>query len=175
MHSNIYLIGFMGCGKSTISECLYREYGKKQIEMDEEIEKTEGTSISEIFEKKGEEYFRDLETDLLKKLSGCENLVVSCGGGVPMREINVKEMKKNGKIVLLQAKPETIFQRVKESHHRPLLEGNMNVSYIANLMEKRQKRYMQAADFCVETDGRSASEISREIMEKVEYQTERDE
>ena len=167
MDSNIYLIGFMGCGKSTISECLYREYGRKQIEMDEEIEKAEGTSITEIFEKKGEEYFRSLETDLLKKLSCCENLVVSCGGGVPMREINVKEMKKSGKIVLLQAKPETVYQRVKNDHHRPLLEGNMNVGYIAELMEKRQKQYRKAADFSVETDGRSASEISREIMEKI--------
>lgn len=169
MDINIYLIGFMGCGKSTISECLYKEYGKKQIEMDEEIERTEGISISEIFEKKGEEYFRNLETSLLKKLSKCKNLVVSCGGGVPMREINVKEMKRNGKIVLLQAKPETIYQRVKDSHHRPLLEGNMNVEYIAELMGKRQKQYFQAADFYVETDGRSASEISREIIEKVKF------
>lgn len=169
MDSNIYLIGFMGCGKSTISDCLYREYGKKQIEMDEEIEKTEGITISEIFDKKGEEYFRNLETDLLKKLSGCENLVVSCGGGAPMRENNVKEMKKSGKVVLLRAKPETIYQRVKDAHHRPLLEGNMNVAYIAELMEKRQKQYSDAADFSVDTDGRSASEISREIMEKIKY------
>lgn len=169
MAHNIYLIGFMGCGKSTVSGCLYREYGKKQIEMDEEIEKAEGISISEIFKKKGEEYFRSRETELLKKLGCCENLVVSCGGGVPMREINVKEMKKNGKVVLLQAKPETIYQRVKHAHHRPLLEGNMNVGYIAELMEKRRKQYMKAADISVETDGRSASDISREIMEKIKY------
>lgn len=164
---NIYLIGFMGCGKTTVSECLHREYGKRQIEMDEEIEKMEGTSISDIFAKKGEEYFRNLETNLLKKFSCCENLVVSCGGGVPMRECNVKEMKGNGKIVLLLAAPDTVYERIKDCHDRPLLEGHMNVAYISELMKKRKKQYMLAADFAVQTDGRSASDICKEIIQKL--------
>lgn len=164
---NIYLIGFMGCGKSTVSNYLHEEYKRKQIEMDEEIQREEGMSISQIFEQKGEAYFRALETKLLHRLREEENYVVSCGGGVPMREENVKEMKKNGKVILLLAKPETIYERVKDCHDRPLLEGNMNVEYIKGLMEQRNEKYQAAADVCVHTDEREISEICREIMEYV--------
>ncbi|HJB28920.1 MAG TPA: shikimate kinase [Candidatus Blautia faecavium] len=165
---NIYLIGFMGCGKTTVSNYLHKEYNRKQIEMDEEIQKEEGMSISEIFSQKGEAYFRELETKLLRRLGREENFVVSCGGGVPMRETNVKEMKQNGKIVLLLAEPETIYERVKSSHNRPLLEGHMNVEYIAGLMEKRREKYQAAADVCVYTDGREVSEICREILKRTD-------
>ena len=91
---NIYLIGFMGSGKSFVSDAMEKIYQKKKIEMDEEIQKAEGMSISEIFRKKGESYFRALETALLCRLGKENNFVISCGGGVPMREENVTEMKK---------------------------------------------------------------------------------
>ena len=76
-------------------------------------------SISDIFEVYGEQYFRDLETNLLIEMQSRTNVVISCGGGTPMRECNVVEMKKNGRVVLLTAKPETILDRVKDSHDRP--------------------------------------------------------
>lgn len=170
---NIYLIGFMGCGKTTISEGFHMEYHREQVEMDARIQEEEKMPISQIFDLRGEEYFRSLETELLERLSKRENLVVSCGGGVPMRECNVKEMKKNGVVVLLLASPQTIYDRIKDTHVRPLLEGNMNVSYIEQLMDKRKEKYQAAADFSVNTDGRSVTEICREIMEKVN-QMERD-
>lgn len=164
---NIYLIGFMGCGKSTVSACLHSKYGKKQVEMDERIETEQGKSISEIFAQEGEMYFRGLETDLLNRLSRENNLVVSCGGGVPLRRENVAAMKKNGRVVLLLASPETVYQRVKDFHNRPLLEGNMNVEYIKGLMEARREAYEEAADFSVSTDHKSAEEISGEILRKL--------
>ncbi len=154
----------MGSGKSTVSRCLCDEYGYEGLEMDEEIVRREGMTIPEIFAQKGEACFREMETELLRELNDRTELVVSCGGGVPMRECNVREMKKNGRIVLLAAKPETILGRVKGSHSRPLLEGNMNVEYIRELMEKRKPKYEAAADFAIETDRRSAEEISREIL-----------
>lgn len=83
-----------------------------------------------------------------------------------MREVNVREMKKNGKVILLTAKPETILERVKDSHDRPLLENNKNVDYIANLMEQRWEKYQAAADIIIETDGKSAFEICEEIIAK---------
>lgn len=85
-----------------------------------------------------------------------------------MRERNVKEMKKNGRVVLLTAKPETILERVKDDHNRPLLEGKKNVEYIAELMEKRREKYQAAADLIVETDGRTAEEICGEIIRKLQ-------
>ena len=79
-------------------------------------------SISDIFAVYGEEYFRNLETDLLVELQEKSNVIISCGGGTPLRDNNVAEMKKNGRVVLLTAKPETIYERIRNSHDRPLLE-----------------------------------------------------
>lgn len=85
-----------------------------------------------------------------------------------MRPENVELMKKSGVIVLLTALPETIYRRVKDNHDRPLLEGHMNVDYIRDLMEQRRPRYEAAADLTVQTDGKSGSEICREIVEKLD-------
>ena len=157
----------MGAGKSTIARYLHRKYGMKWLEMDKEIERKQGMSISEIFRLKGEEYFRGLETDLLLSLEGKEHTVVSCGGGVPLRDCNVEAMKKSGVIVFLTARPETILQRVKDSHDRPLLEGHKDVAYIAELLAGRQKKYEAAAELLAATDGRSAEEIGEEIYRRV--------
>lgn len=162
---NIVLIGFMGSGKSTISAELHRLFGMDVIEMDQVIAEREGMRISEIFEVHGEEYFRNLETELLRELQNRKGVVISCGGGVPMRDENVVEMKKNGKVVLLTASPETILDRVKNNHDRPLLENNKNVDFIADLMKKRKSKYEAAADIVIQTDGKSASAICEEIIQ----------
>ena len=96
---NIFLIGFMGAGKSTIARELQRAYGMRLIEMDEQIEAQEGMPISELFAVHGEAYFRQLETELLEGLQQETDTVVSCGGGVPMRECNVEAMRKSGRMV----------------------------------------------------------------------------
>lgn len=164
---NIVLIGFMGCGKSTISGCLRRMFAMKTVEMDQIISEREGLSIPEIFEVHGEEYFRNLETNLLIELQSEKNVVISCGGGVPMRERNVAEMKKNGRVILLTAKPETIYERVRDDHNRPLLEGHKTVAYIAELMEKRREKYEAAADLRIETDGKNETEICEELVKRL--------
>lgn len=164
---NIFLIGFMGVGKSTVSKALQRMFAMDVVEMDEIIAKRNGMSISEIFELHGEEYFRNEETELLRESREKKNMIVSCGGGVPMRQVNVDEMKKSGKVVLLTANPETILEHVKHSHDRPLLENNKNVDYIAELMEKRREAYEAAADIVIATDGKSVYDICEEIITKV--------
>ena len=164
---NIVLIGFMGAGKSTISAFLRDALAMDVVEMDQVIAERERMSISDIFEKHGELYFRDLETKLLVELQEKTNTVVSCGGGVAMRECNVTEMKKNGKVVLLTAKPETILERVENNHDRPLLENNKTVAYIAELMEKRREKYEAAADMIIETDGKSAQKICEEMIQRL--------
>ncbi len=164
---NIVLIGFMGSGKSTISGCLSQMLGMETVEMDQIISKREGMSISEIFEVHGEEYFRNLETGLLIEMQSKKNAVISCGGGTPMRESNVAEMKKNGRVVLLTAKPETIYERVKDSHDRPLLEHNKNTAFISQLMESRREKYEAAADLILETDGKDRLAVCREMVQKL--------
>ncbi|MBQ8280116.1 MAG: shikimate kinase [Roseburia sp.] len=164
---NIFLIGFMGSGKSTIAKVLSEKLGVEQVEMDEMIVQEQGMPITEIFEKFGEEHFRDIETDLVRRLQEKDGVVVSCGGGAVLREANREMMKKSGAIVLLTAKPETILERVKHSTNRPILNGNMNVEYIAGLMEKRRACYEDAADFVIETDDKSREEICDEILTKL--------
>ena len=164
---NLMLIGFMGAGKSTVAKYLNEAYGMEIVEMDQWIEEREGMKISEIFAKHGEPYFRNLETGLLIELQEKKNVIISCGGGVPMREENVREMKKNGRTVLLTATPETILARVQDNDDRPLLHGNKNVEFIRDMMEKRREKYEAAADLKVATDGKTAQEIGEEIMTRL--------
>lgn len=164
---NIVLIGFMGAGKSTISEYLSTVFDMKLVEMDQVIAEREEMSIPDIFDTYGEEYFRNLETNLLKELQTGQKCVISCGGGVALRSENVVEMKKNGRVVLLTARPETIYERVKDSNDRPILNGNKNVEFIADMMEKRREKYEAAADVVVHTDNKTILQICEELISKL--------
>ena len=166
---NIFLIGFMGVGKSTVSDYLSKILASPQVEMDQVIVNKEHMSINKIFEEYGEEYFRNCETNLLIELQKKNNQIVSCGGGVAMREINVREMKKNGRVVLLTASPETILERVKDSDERPLLRGRKNTEYISELMEIQRPKYRAAADIIVDTDHKNVEEIAEEIVGKLTH------
>ena len=166
---NIFLIGFMGVGKSTVSDYLSKILASPQVEMDQVIVNKEHMSINKIFEEYGEEYFRNCETNLLIELQKKNNQIVSFGGGVAMREINVREMKKNGRVVLLTASPETILERVKDSDERPLLRGRKNTEYISELMEIRRPKYRAAADIIVDTDHKNVEEIAEEIVGKLTH------
>ena len=135
---NIFLIGFMGAGKSTIAGELKDKLEMDRVEMDQMIVEKQGMSISEIFDEYGEAYFRNLESNTLIELQKRKQTIVSCGGGVVMREENTDHMKKNGRVVLLTAKPETIYERVKDSDERPILNDHMNVEFISSLMDKRK-------------------------------------
>lgn len=165
---NIFLIGFMGSGKSTIAAGMKRRYGMQVVEMDEELSERAGMSIPEIFERFGESYFRDLETEYLKDIQRKSDQVISCGGGIVLRPENVQIMKKQGAVVLLKASPETVLKRVKKNDDRPLLRGKKNVESIVELMEQRRERYEAAADLVIETDERCVDEICTEIKKKLE-------
>lgn len=171
---NIFLIGFMGAGKSTISDYLSAMFAMEVVEMDQLIVEREGMSISDIFSTYGEEYFRNLETQLLIEMQSRSNVIVSCGGGVAMREQNVVEMKKNGRVALLTATPKTILERVKDNNDRPLLTGHKNVEDIGNLMEARKEKYEAAADVLVNTDDKTVLQICEDLIRKLLEMDERD-
>lgn len=164
---NIFLIGFMGAGKSSIAKELSKKLQMNIVEMDQRIVQEQGMSINEIFEKYGEDHFRDIESQLILDLGNTEPVIVSCGGGVVIRQENSQYMKKSGKVVFLTAKPETIFERVRYSKERPILNGNMNVEFIADLMAKRLPLYEAAADVMIHTDGKTVAQIAEEIIEAV--------
>ena len=163
---NIFLIGFMGAGKSTVSRELKRLSGREEVDTDQWIEKHEKRSISDIFATEGEAYFRQCETDMLDELGTMEPSIISCGGGMALREINRRKLKAMGEVVLLQASPETILERVKDSTNRPILNGNMNIAFISDLMGKRLPAYEKAATVKISTDGKTVTEIAKEILEK---------
>ena len=164
---NLFLIGFMGAGKSSVSAGLGRMLGREVVEMDQRIAAQEGMSIPELFAQKGEPYFRACETALLKSFAQGAPRIVSCGGGVPLREENVVAMRESGTVVLLTASPEVILERVKDSDERPLLQGHKDVSYIAVLMEQRRPRYEAAADITVDTSQLTIEEVCRQVLRQV--------
>ena len=159
---NIVLIGFMGAGKSTISDYLSTMFDMDIVEMDQVIAEREEMSIPDIFATYGEEYFRDLETNLLIEMQSHKNAVISCGGGAALREKNVAEMKKNGRVVLLTATPETIFERVKDRN------GRKNVKGISELMEQRREKYEAAADIVINTDDKTVLQICEELVQQLQ-------
>ena len=164
---NILLIGFMGTGKSTISRRLHKLLKMREVDTDAIIVEREGMSISDIFAEKGEEAFRNMETDLLRELKKERNLIISCGGGMALRDENAAIMKEAGTVVWLTAKPETILKRVEHDDRRPLLRGNKNVPFIENLLNQRYPKYKAAADLEVKTDDRSIQSICEEIIKKI--------
>jgi shikimate kinase len=161
---NIFLIGFMGAGKSTIAKELQRRLDGKLVEMDARIVEEQHMSINDIFAQFGEEHFRDIESRLILTIGEEGNTIVSCGGGVVVRPQNTDYMRKSGKIVYLKTSPEVIYERVRHSTDRPILNGHMNVEYIAGLLEKRRPLYESAADITVVTDNKSCDEICSEII-----------
>ena len=164
---NLFLIGFMGAGKSSVSAGLGQILGREVVEMDERIAAQEGMSIPELFAQKGEPYFRACETALIKSFAQGAPRIVSCGGGVPLREENVAAMRESGTVVLLTASPEVILERVRDSDERPLLQGHKDVSYIAALMEQRRPRYEAAADITVDTSQLNIEEVCRQVLRQV--------
>ena len=131
--SNIVLIGFMGTGKSAIGRRLAKRLGMSFVDVDQEIEDLVGMKIKDIFRCYGEKRFRSEETLMVHKIAGLQNTVISCGGGVVLRDENVNALKKNGILVELYADAETILKRIGKNDNRPLVRG-------ASLAEIR-KRY----------------------------------
>lgn len=162
---NIFLIGYMGTGKTTVSHQLGKRLKRLEVDLDLEIEIRTGQKIAAIFETYGEAYFRELETKLIREYETKQDFVVSCGGGAPLREENAASMRKSGVVVLLTASPHTVYQRVRGSKNRPLLNDNMNEAYIAEMMEKREPLYRRAAQLVVDTDGRTPEEIAAVIID----------
>lgn len=164
---NIILTGFMGCGKSAVSEALADMLGYALLDSDSMIEDQLGKRISDIFAQSGEEYFRDIETSVVKSLStsGLRGAVLAVGGGLPIRSENRSHLRRFGKVVYLKAQPETVYERVKNDTSRPLLKTDNVMETIRDLQEKRREFYEDGADITVDTDGKSVREIAEEITE----------
>lgn len=161
---NVILIGFMGCGKSSVAVKLSYRMKKSMTDTDSWIEKKQGKTISEIFEQDGEEAFRQMETQALQYLKeSAKNQIISVGGGMPMKEENRALMKEIGKVVYLRAKAETIYERIKEDTRRPLLQCENPMERIQALLNDRKEIYEETADLIVDVDDKNFGQILFEI------------
>ena len=155
----------MGVGKTVVGKKLAKQLGLKYIDTDDLIEKMKKRSIKDIFKKKGEPYFRDLETEVLKTLQEYDNFVISTGGGIVMREENVKILKGIGPLVLLWAEPEVVYERIKEEKQRPLLQVPDPREEINKILARRKPVYQGAADFMADTSSLKVEEAVKEIVQ----------
>ncbi len=162
MDRNIYLVGFMGTGKTTVGKLLAVSLKKKFLEMDEAIEQRDGRSIADIFSGKGEAYFRKIEKDILKEISQNKNLVVSCGGGVVMDKENLDILNRTGVTICLQAGAEIIYGRVRNEKMRPLLNVSDPQAKIEELLTLREPFYRQVR-LRLDTGRSSPSQVVEEI------------
>ncbi|MCM1127355.1 MAG: shikimate kinase [Lachnospiraceae bacterium] len=169
MKNNIILTGFMGSGKTSVGIRLSYALKRTMIDTDKWIEKRQEMTVSEIFDSRGEEAFREMETECLRELiKTCDNQIISAGGGLPVREENRRLLSKLGRVFYLKASPEAIYERLKNDTTRPLLQVEDPLERIKTLLKAREDNYMDCADVTIEVSGRTFDEILEQIKENLE-------
>lgn len=165
--NNYVLIGFMGCGKTTIGKKLADRTGMEQLDTDALIVQKAGMPVTEIFHREGEQGFRLRETRLLEGLvrSGRENVVYSTGGGIVMQEENRNLLHRLGTVVLLEITPEEVIRRLGKDTTRPLLQGEDRMKKVRMLMARRRTAYESCADLRIEVSGKTPEAIMEEILQ----------
>lgn len=164
---NIILTGFMGCGKSSVGFRLSYHLRRTLLDTDKWIEKKQGMSIAEIFDRYGESAFRQMETDCLKELLQTEDhQIIATGGGLPIREENHELLKQLGCVYYLKVAPEVVYERLKGDTTRPLLQGDNPKAKIEALLKIREPVYEQCADYVIEVSDKTFEEILEEIAQK---------
>lgn len=165
----ITLIGMMGSGKTTIGKILSEKTGFSAIDIDNLIEQQEKSCISEIFNTKGEQYFRIVEANAIKELAQTtSSQILSLGGGAFENEQTRELLLKNFTVIYLETTPEEIFRRIQKTNNRPLLKNNMTIEKISEIIAKRKNNY-NLAHHKILTDGKTPSKIAEEILGALEW------
>ena len=159
---NVILLGFMGTGKSCVAKAVAEMLGRTVVSVDKEIERREGAAISDIFSAKGEPYFREAEKAVIKDLSRREGIVIDAGGGAVLDGENLDSLRGNGLLICLNAKPETILNRVSGNSDRPLLDVPDPLAKVSELLAKRAP-YYASVENQIDTEGKSVSEVAGEV------------
>ena len=163
---NVAIFGFMGVGKSSVGRLVAEDLGMEFVDLDETIVADAGMEIPSIFRERGEKGFRELEKEATRMIAARDGVVIACGGGTVLDEDNLKALRRNSKMILLTADPETILRRVEaDGDTRPLLSAEEKVEPIARLLGQRMPRYLEASDKTVDTSGKTQAQVAREIIE----------
>ncbi len=162
---NVVLIGYRGTGKSTVAKILGHRLGRKVISTDAEIVKEAGKSIPQIVEEFGWDHFRDLETQMCKKLQNQNDLIIDTGGGLILKQENVKILKANSTIFWLTAEVSTIVKRISGDTQRPSLSGTKTfVEEIEEILQERTPKYQAAANHSIPTDQSTPQKLTDTIL-----------
>ena len=164
--NNIFLIGFMGAGKTSVGKILAKSLEISFVDLDVEIEKELGMTIPEIFSTHGEGFFRDAESEALRSVAERERQAIATGGGVVLREENWEVMGKKGVTIYLKAPADVLYNRVKNNSSRPLLQVEDPLKRARELLSQRLSLY-EKADLIVDTERISPQEAVREIRNKL--------
>ncbi|MFP3872943.1 MAG: shikimate kinase AroK [Thiohalophilus sp.] len=165
--NNIFLVGLMGAGKTTIGRQLAQDLGKEFIDSDHEIEARTGVNIPLIFELEGEAGFREREAAMLDELTGRDNVVLATGGGAVLREENRRHLKQRGTVVYLQANVKQLLERTRKDKNRPLLQTDDPEARLTRLLQEREPLYLELADVVVNTDHGNIRSVVDTILEKL--------
>jgi shikimate kinase len=149
---NLFLVGLMGAGKTTLGRQLARRLDKPFVDADHELEARLGVPIPTIFELEGEAGFRDREEAVIDELSRRSDIVLATGGGAVTREQSRLRLRENGTVLYLHAEPETLWQRLRNSRHRPMLNALDPRSRLFELYQLRDPLYREVADHVIESD-----------------------
>jgi shikimate kinase len=160
---NVFLIGPMGAGKTTIGRHLATLLHKRFVDVDHEIEKRTGVSIPVIFEIEGEAGFRRRESAVIEELTRDTNIVLATGGGAVLLEENRKVLKERGIVAYLQADIETLVERTRRDRNRPLLQTDNPRGKIEELLQQREPIYREVADVIINTGQRAPSSVARDV------------
>lgn len=166
MKNNIYLVGFMGTGKSAVGKRLAKELKLKFLDLDSFIEQRQKRKIVDIFAKDGEPAFRKMEKQTLQEVSQEHDLAIACGGGIVLDSQNIDLMKETGSMVCLSARPEIILARVKDNTERPLLNVKDKEKRIAEILEARQQFYAKA-HITIDTSELDIEQVVAEIRKRL--------
>lgn len=164
---HLFLVGFMGAGKSSVGRVVAEKLGRPFVDLDEAIFSASGMSAKEIFASQGEEVFRALETEALLKTEGSPDSVVACGGGVVLAPANRETLRRAGKVIYLKVDAAEALARIGDKSTRPLLSGPSGALAATSILQARESLYAALADQIVDTRGRSIEEVASLIAEAV--------
>lgn len=164
---NIFLVGLMGAGKTTVGKLLAKRFNKAFFDTDHEIERRTGVKIPVIFEIEGEAGFRNRELAVLQELAGQRNIVLATGGGVVLSRANREILRQNGKVIYLRAMAGELWQRTRHNKNRPLLQTLDPLVKLKELFAERDPLYREMADLIVNTSRQNARTLAMQLEEKL--------
>ena len=167
MLGNIFLVGMMGAGKTTIGKALAKKLERKFLDTDQEVIRRTGVAIPIIFDIEGEIGFRNREQAVLEEVIKMEDIVLATGGGIVLHQANREALKSRGTVIYLRASVDHLWRRTRRNRNRPLLQTSNLLETLRSLHEQRDPLYHEVADIIVDTSSQSVQRLTNELLQRL--------